>query len=144
MSGSALFCPLDRGVAEPWRNCLGLVEGLLVLQAMVELAEEFVEQVAVRGGVAIIVIPPLLVVPAGRFMGLLQRGNRGAELRTGGGERGTTRWRAAGRSLLTRCAGPPLADPASFGDRLISTAGVSAVDHDVGTGHVARSLARQV
>ena len=45
-------------VAQRHRKCLGLVECLVVLQAVVELAEEFVEQIAGGGGVAVAVFSP--------------------------------------------------------------------------------------
>ena len=50
------------GSAADLRECLGLVEMVLVLEAMVELAEEFVEQVAIGGGVTVAVLAPLAVM----------------------------------------------------------------------------------
>jgi hypothetical protein len=47
------------------RKCLGLVECLVVLQTVVELADTFVEQVAGGGGVAVAVFSPAAVVLAG-------------------------------------------------------------------------------
>jgi hypothetical protein len=58
--------PLGR-VAQRHRKCLGLVECLVVLQTVVELAEKFVEQVAGGGGVAVAVFSPLAVVLPGRL-----------------------------------------------------------------------------
>jgi hypothetical protein len=60
-------------VASGHRECLGYVEGLPVLQAAVELAEELVEKVAVGGGMPAAVFPPLAVVLAG---GLTVGGSR--------------------------------------------------------------------
>jgi hypothetical protein len=64
--------PLGR-VAQRHRKRLGLVEGLVVLEAVVELAEEFVEQVAGGGGMAVAGFPPLAVMLAG---GLAVGGSR--------------------------------------------------------------------
>ena len=55
---------LGRGVAQRW-ECLGFVKGLAVLQAVVNLAEEFVEQVAACRGVSVVVLAPLTVMLAG-------------------------------------------------------------------------------
>jgi hypothetical protein len=43
------------------RKCLGLVECLVALQTVVELADTFVEQVAGGGGVAVAVFSPAAV-----------------------------------------------------------------------------------
>ena len=51
---------------ESWEG-LALVERLPVLQAVVELPEEPVEQVACRGSVAVPLFPPTAVVLAGRL-----------------------------------------------------------------------------
>jgi hypothetical protein len=62
------------GSAADLRECLGLVEMVLVLEAMVELAEEFVEQVAIGGGVTVAVLAPLAVMLGGPYRGV--RGQR--------------------------------------------------------------------
>ena len=47
------------------RKCFGAIEGLVVLEAVIKRAEEFVEQVTVGRCMPIAVFAPLTVVPAG-------------------------------------------------------------------------------
>jgi hypothetical protein len=71
--------------ASAWSKCCRCCEMLSVLEAVVELSDELVEQVAVRGGVAVAVFSAAAVVLArGLAMGWRRRRPRSSRRRRGG------------------------------------------------------------